>query len=446
MMPESFAETRWDRYDPLASLALAALASPVRPPSTRNREAPVPRARSALQSVAVLLVSGLVSCSAPDPVPSLVVQRDSAGVRIIEALRPLWGDAGGWSIDPDPIVDLTLSGNGTPHEFFRVRDVKQRSDGSVVVADRGSQEVRLYSSSGGFLGSAGGAGDGPGEFRNLWKLEPTAEDILALDQRGRITVFAADLEPTRTIDVAARVFDLHDLRDGTVLVEVRSLTEIEPGPQIIRGSSALLRYDLSGARIDSLGEIAGYEEVRRVIDDRPILGPPLFGREGHLAANGDVILVGSADLMEVRELSVTGDVVRILRIPDYPLGVTDEEVSAEREAQFDVELPPGATFPPPIRRFIEELPAPAARPAYADILVDPSGAIWLELYRGRSEQDQPQAWLVLDSDGTWLGTVDAPNDFAVMDVTTHAVLGVWTDELGVEHPQVLTLARTPTGM
>ena len=147
--------------------------------------------------------------------------------------------------------------------------------------------------------------------------------------------------------------------------------------------------------------------------------------------------------MEVRELSVTGDVVRILRIPDYPLGLTDEEVAAEREAQFDVELPPGATFPPFFRRFIEELPASAARPAYADILVDPSRAVWLELYRGRSEQDRPQAWLVLDADGTWLSTVDAPNDFAVMDVTMDAVLGVWTDELGVEHPQVLSLSRTP---
>lgn len=407
---------------------------------------PVPRTRSLLQSVAVLLLSGLVACSAPDPVPSLVVQRDSAGVRIVEALRPLWGDSSLWSIDPDARVDLTRSGSGPSHEFFRVRDVKQRPDGSVAVADRGSQEVRLYSSSGEFLGSAGGAGDGPGEFRNLWKVEPAAEDILALDQRGRITVFAADLGSTRTIDVADRVFDLHDLGDGTVLVEVRSLTETQPGPQVIRRSGTLLRHDLTGARIDSLGEVAGYEVIQRVIDDRPIMGPPLFGREGHLAANGDVILVGSADLMEVRELSVTGDMVRILRIPDYPLGLTDEEVAAEREAQFDVELPPGATFPPFLRQFIEELPAPATRPAYADMLVDPSGAVWLELYRGRSEQDRPQAWLVLDADGTWLGTLDAPNDFAVMDITMDAVLGVWTDELGVEHPQVLTLARTPTGL
>lgn len=406
----------------------------------------MPRARSVLQSIAVLLVSGLVSCNAPDSVPSPVVQRDSAGIRIVEALAPLWGDSSLWSIDPDPRVDLTRSGSGPSHEFFRVRDVRQGPDGSVVVADRGSQEVRLYSSQGEFLGSAGGVGDGPGEFRNLWKVEPSADDILALDQRGRITVFGPDLAPTRTFDMAERVFDLHDLQDGTVLVEVFSFTETPPGNQVVRRPRALQRYDLTGARIDSLGETAGGEEVSRIVDDRPISGPALFGREGQVAANGGVILYGSADLMEVREISVTGDVVRILRIPEYPLSLTDEQVAAEREAQFDVELPPGATFPPFMRRFIEELPAPAARPAYADMLVDPSGAVWLELYRGRSEQDRPQAWLVLDADGTWLGTVDAPNGFAVMDITMDVVLGVWTDEPGVEHPQVLTLARTPNEM
>jgi len=83
-----------------------------------------------------LLLSGLVSCSVPDSVPSPVVQRDSAGVRIVEALRPLWGDSSLWTIDPDPRVDLTSSGTGTSHEFFRVRDVRQRADGPVVVAAR----------------------------------------------------------------------------------------------------------------------------------------------------------------------------------------------------------------------------------------------------------------------------------------------------------------------
>lgn len=60
----------------------------------------------------LFLLPGFVSCASRDSGAPLIVQRDSAGVRIVEAMRPLWGDAAGWSIDPDPLVDLTLSGSG----------------------------------------------------------------------------------------------------------------------------------------------------------------------------------------------------------------------------------------------------------------------------------------------------------------------------------------------
>ncbi len=398
------------------------------------------------RSVAVLLLlPGLVSCAPRDFGGPLIVRRDSAGVRIVEAMRPLWGDATGWSIDPDPLVDLTFSGSGPSHEFFRVRSLRQGPDGSLVVADGGSQEVRRYSSTGAFLGSVGGPGGGPGEFGSLWMAEVSADNILAVDQRGRVTVLAPDLAPTHTFEIPQRTFDIHDLNDGTVLLEVYrpgGRPELQATVRVVRRPWALFRYDLEGALIDSLGEMAGWEEAPRVIDGSSVSGPPLFGRQAHVAADGNAIFYGSADLMEVRELSLTGDVVRILRIPGYLLSLTDEEIDAERAAQFDARVRPGAPVPPIVRRFIEELPAPATRPAYADILTDPSGAVWLELYRGRSEQDRPQAWLVLDADGTWLGTVAVPDGFAVMDITMEAVLGVWTDELDVEHPQVLGLARS----
>lgn len=74
-------------------------------------------------------------------------------------------------------------------------------------------------------------------------------------------------------------------------------------------------------------------------------------------------------------------------------------------------------------------------------LVVQRGAVWLELYRGESERDQRQEWLVLEADGTWLGTVGIPDGFTVSDITMGSVLGVWRDELNVEHPQVLRLTR-----
>ena len=133
---------------------------------------------------------------------------------------------------------------------------------------------------------------------------------------------------------------------------------------------------------------------------------------------------------------MTGNLLRILRIPGYPLDLSDAQIAAERDSMLD-RIPPGH----PLRALFEAAPASETRPAFADILVDPSGAIWLRLHRGDSEQDQPQEWLVLDADGTWLGTMGIPDRFTVSDITMDAVLGVWEGELDVEHPQVLRLNR-----
>ena len=374
--------------------------------------------------------------------PRLVVQRDSAGIRIVEATRPLWGDSSLWSIDPEPLVDLTLTGGGPPHEFFRVRSLKQRPDGSLVLANRSNQEIRRYSSEGEFLGSLGGRGQGPGEFRNLQRLEIVADSVLALDYDGRVTVVGPEMELVRVFDLPHQVSDIHFLGDGTLLAESfmwEGLEEIRN--QLIRPSVALVRFDLEGVWIDSLGVRPGSESYSYSLEEDYGSAPALFPRAGQVGTVGSRIFYGSSDLMLVEELDPSGKVARIVAIPGYPLHLTDAQIGAERDSRLDVDLPPGMTLPPFIRRIVEALPAPATRPAYAELLVDPLGAVWLELYRGGSEQDRPQEWLVLDAHGTWLGTVEVPDGFRVTDVTKDAVLGVWRDELDVEHPQVLRLAR-----
>lgn len=392
-----------------------------------------------LPSVAVLLLCALPSFAAgQDPSPPHVVQRDSAGVEIIEATRPLWGDASLWSIDPEPLVDLTLSGSGTPHEFFRVRGVKQRPDGSIVVGDGGSREVRLFTATGGFLGSFGGRGDGPGEFRSLQAIDNAGDTLLALG-RGRVTVAAPDLAVIRTFNLTPSTNNLHYLRGGAMLTE-----SYTPRPQanvsneVNRHAEPLILFDLDGMRTDSIGETRGTEIYAFARDGMVAGGPPLFGKTSHIAVLGQRIFRGSSDAMQVEELDMSGGVVRILRIPGYPLHLSDAQVAAERDARLGG-FRPGSTSV--FRRLAEDLPDPATRPAYAEILVDPSGAIWLELFRGESEQDQPQEWLVLDADGTWLGTVEVPRRFTVMEIAMDAVLGVREDELDVEHPQVLRLTR-----
>lgn len=404
---------------------------------------PTPTSRTPTRlCTALLLLCGIVACSGPDSGPPLVVQRDSAGIQIIEAMRPLWGDSSLWSIDPEPILDLALSGSGPAHEFFRVRGLKQRPDGSLVLANRASQEIRRYSPDGEFLGALGRPGEGPGEFSNLQRIELVADTVFALDYDGRAAVVGPDMELVRTFTLPHNVDDLHPLGDGTMLGESTVLTGLEEvANQLIRPPTALVRFDLNGAWIDSLGVRPGRESYSFSYEDNAGTGPALFAKIGQVAALGSRVFYGSSDLMQVEELDPAGDITRILRIPDYPLDLSAAQVAAERASRLEVDLPPGMTLPPWMRRTVEALPAPATRPAYAEMLVDPSGAVWLELFRAGIEQEQPQEWLILDADGTWLGTVEVPDRFSVTDITMDAVLGVWRDELNVEHPQVLRLRR-----
>lgn len=392
------------------------------------------------RGAAFLLLCGIAACSGSDSGPPLMIQRDSAGIEIVEATRPLWGNSSGWSIDVDPVVDLALSGSGPPHEFYQVRSMKQRPDGSLLIADGSSLEVRLYSETGQFRGSLGGSGGGPGEFRDLDRIEMAGDTLLALGD-GRVTVVTPDLTAVRTFDldrfIPGLLFTthLHYLDEGAILPELFSPVLPGRGPSGLHWHPVpLLLFDMEGEQIDSIGETRGHEQYLSG-EGSSRTGGPLFARTSHVAALGQRIYRGSSEMMQVEELDTSGNLVRILRIPDYPLELSEARIAAEREALIERFGPMGG------QQLFGNAPASDTRPAFADILVDPSGAVWLELYRGESEQDEPEEWLVLDADGTWLGTLEIPDRFNVSDIAMDAVLGVWEDELDVEHPQVLRLTR-----
>ena len=238
-----------------------------------------------LPGVTLLLLWGIVACSDADSGLPLVVQHDSAGIEIVEAVRPLWGDSSLWSIDPDPVVDLTLTGSGPDHEFYRAGSMKQRPDGSLVIANRGSEEVRVFSATGEFQGSFGGEGDGPGEFRSLGRIENAGDTLLALGD-GRVTVVAPDLEVLQTFDVDYFTIDLHYLGGGRILPEVSRPvlpTDGLTGP--VRRPEPLVLFDLEGTQIDSIGEMRG-PEVYVLVRDGSYGGtaPHFFGKRSHVAA------------------------------------------------------------------------------------------------------------------------------------------------------------------
>ena len=332
-------------------------------------------------------------------------------------------------------MDLAESGTGDPHNFYSVRGMKRLSDGSIVVANRGSGEIRKFSANGSFASSAGGPGEGPGEFANMQQVELVGDSILVLDYDGRMTVFGPDLELVRTMRPHHDAAAIRNL-GGTMVVEISVLDMDAVG--LVRYPGVLLLYDLEGVGGDTIGRTPGHEEYVTEF----LTAPPLFGKTSLLDTYGDRIFVGTSDHMQVDEYGPRGEATRILRIPDFPLALTEEQVQAERNARLDIPLPQGVvSLPPPFVEAVENLPVPETRPAYGNMLVDPTGAVWLRPFRGLSEEGGPEGWLVLDASGAWLGSVEIPENFRVREIGLDEILGVWSDELDVQHPQVLRLRR-----
>ena len=339
---------------------------------------PIPRLAHGLPAALVGL-AGLAACAPASDAPPLVVERDSAGIAIVESFGPAWGDSARWRIDPEPLLDLATSGEGDAHNFYSVRGVQRLSDGSLVVANRGSDEVRKFSADGRFLGSAGGSGEGPGEFSNLQRIEVVGDSVIALDWDGKAAMFGPDMELVRAYQLDRFADRIRHLGEGRLLIEV-TLPDFE-AMGLARHPSVLLLFDLEGRSGDTIGWTPGNEEYSNDV----LSAHPLFGKASVLDNAGDAVYLGSSDRMQVEQVNAFGDTVRIMRIPDYPLALSADQVEAERRWRLD-QRPGGVpSLPPHFVQALEDMPVPVTRPAYRTLLADPTGAVWIEPFTAFTE-------------------------------------------------------------
>jgi hypothetical protein len=396
-----------------------------------------PPMRGALRSVLVT-VTLLQACSTGTERIG-VLHTDSSGVTITESTTPQWEDGQGWTVDPVPLLDLSTSGSGLSHEFFRVSDAKFLPGGDIVVANAGTDEVRLYSPEGDLLQSIGREGEGPGEFRRILGLFLLRGDSIGVwEYGGRISLLGSDLTFSRIVSLPHNIWELRSLGDSTILGEMSypSMAAHEGGNALIREPIPIVLCSLEGDAVDTVAVGAGFEEFMWSNASGDGAGSrPLFGKESHLASWRNEIYMGSADAMEFRVLSSAGQLRKIIRVAAFDLSLSSQDVEAERETRRSPESPAW------IRDLVNDLPSPSKRPAYSSFLIDHDGFVWLEMFRARTEREEMRTWMVFHPDGEWLGKVTTPTDFRVFDIGPWGLLGVRTDDLEVEHVQLLSLDR-----
>jgi hypothetical protein len=387
----------------------------------------------AMLPITALLASG---CQ-PDAGGAAFVARDSAGVRVVASARPLWRSGEGWRVDSIAVAELRPDASGNPRE---VAAALLLPSGQVVVGDAGTQALRWYdvhgrllrtidrTSGGGFVSlSALSHLDGGGVL--AW--DAGSASAAAFDADGR--PLPASSAPGADDEAIGTV--LGAFGDGTLLGEGEKSSTFVVSPLPRRERAALLRVSYAPARIDTVGSVAGPEELTWGDETSALRLQMPFARRTRVAVRGNRFWTADSDRPEVRVWSRDGRLLQVARAATAPRSIDARErrrAQAMLAARARGDLSPAAAD-----SLLAHLPIPETWPAFAELRVDAEGAVWL---RGAAP-DEARRWTVFAADGRLLGTVLLPPGLELLDVGRDRILGIWRDAHGDPHLRLHRLRR-----
>jgi hypothetical protein len=367
------------------------------------------------------------------------------------------GDNGvpNWSVSPEPVVEIGIEGDPR-YEFYWVVGVATLSGGGVVVADGGSQELRVFGASGEFLRTFGGKGDGPGEFRNLSGINVRDDSIIVMEGMfgpARVHVFdteegfqwGASLRPD---GAASGVTAMAILSTNALVVTSgagpRAATP-PPDGVVKRDTLTLGILQIHPSQVVSwIGDFPNrswfsYAMPPGAFLDRGIavhsLGPSLV-----LGASDDAVWIGDSGTGMISIFDASGSLVT--EIP-FPVPARPFDEATLRDART-AELAAVPDLDPVGRRAgIEALYSSRMRPPTAPLFTrftaGPAGEMWIEQF-----SEVPKAEhgvVVLDRTGREIGRATIPAGLTLHTVDHNRVIGVRADADGVERIVVHRLVR-----
>lgn len=397
--------------------------------------------------IAVAVLCTLFGCDERHTDMGRAQVRDSAGIRIVENTSPLWEPQQVWRVSPEPAVSIGSDDLGPCGQLHDVTDAVRLSDGRIVIVNVGTQELRFYGDDGSCLAPVGGRGGGPGEFRSLVHMWLRGDRLFAFDEMPpRLVEFdlagrfrhAVRLDATEgnAIPRVRGVF-----LDGSMLV-LDGFGQSERSEGKYRSTITFLRYDSAGRTSNQLGTYPAREHFWLKHGPRVLPALFLFGRSTAFVAHGARLYVADNSTYEIRAYALDGVLETIIRRHHVPIEVEQGDVDAVIDSLMST-----LRYPPSWEEMFRSQPTPATMPAFGwnnqeltpTIHTDDSSNVWVKEYDRPTEERF--RWSVFDSQGRWLGIVHFPRALEPKHIGDDFVLGLWRDELDVEHVQLYRLSK-----
>ena len=377
----------------------------------------------------------------------VVQQRDSAGIRIVETPGVTSRAQIGWTVAKLPDLQLGSAVDDGPELFDGIGQsfrggIAGLPDGRIVVVNGASGELRFFDNEGRFLNRAGGLGNGPGEFRSpLLVPYASSDSLLIFDQRGsRYTLVSNDGR-------AYRNFRLDGVSTELVVGWPRGVSDfgILTTPALIdmtwNDGQHLLPIRVRWVTRESRSEkIVGEYHIPYYVTNNLPGGPygldVPFNVRPAVAVGRHGFFVTHGNAPEVHEFDNGGRLTRIFRLIEPGRPVTPEEVEAAIESRISSFTIPHSE----VRAVYRKMDFPDRWPTFQSARIDRLGWLWVELYQ--PTRTKPARWMVFDSSGVAVGTVELPADLQVHDIGSDYVLGRWVDSLRVEYVRRYRLDRS----
>lgn len=378
-------------------------------------------------------------------------------------------DSLGWSatLSADPTLEIGVGLGDAEYQLTDVVSTWRAADGRILVADRGTQEIRAFGTDGAFQYAFGGEGEGPGEFRLLGDASPYRGDSIAVwDPRLlRISIFGLDGEfgrsvhpedppdlreidraSTRGVIVAARFWGV--LEDGSFVLSPQhdvALDQNDSEALQLSLEYPVWVYTASGIPLEHLGDFVGPDVWQPSAEVRGAAGPDVrmptaaYPRTFDIHTHEDRIYIAGSPTFEIQVRTSGGGAERVIRGPELDLAVDAAAREAFQEQARNRAVEDGP-IPPAFERALESVSFPETMAPYSRVLVDALDHLWVREHRIPGAGG-PKHWWVFDPNDRLLGTVETPGNVEIREIGADYVLGTHEDALEIPRLRIYRLRK-----
>jgi len=358
---------------------------------------------------------------------------DYSSAKIVESSSPSLGN-NAWSVASEPELIFGDKEGDRNFQFYRVYSVIQLSNGTIVVSNSGTHDLRFFDSNGSFIKSTGQNGRGPGDFGDFssMRLQKYDDDSFLVSDnaniRGQIFSNDGDLITVNSLEKinnsgTPSITGVYTDSSLQILAVIGSgaMRPGNPGEVIQHefGFHRLLpdwSYDKMVYKIPARPRIENEYRGTTTFPYIPLTADPLYVTD---SING--ALFSAASQPSITRVDTAGIITHIYQW-NLPRTKTDSIWDRYKQEYY---LDPLSNNPDRKAQYehmlTQDLPIPENIPAISKLKTDSDGNIWAK--RFVLPWDETEVWDILSSTGEWLTTVDVPQSYTITEIGSDYLLG-----------------------